>query len=77
MPGIATSDATRAGLQVPRPCCCPRYYGVSPVLLPDTAHDAMLDTRWEAAAASLRGWLDGLPPAATAAGSRPAVAASS
>lgn len=38
------------------------WFGVTPVCWEATAHDAMLDTRWEAAADSLRLWLDGLPP---------------
>ncbi|KAF8063781.1 RWDD3 [Scenedesmus sp. PABB004] len=33
-------------------------YGVEAVVLPGLAHDVMLDTRWQAAADSLRGWLD-------------------
>lgn len=38
------------------------FFGVAPVVWPRTAHDCMLDTRWEAVAASLRAWLDALPP---------------
>uniref|UniRef100_A0A383W958 AB hydrolase-1 domain-containing protein n=1 Tax=Tetradesmus obliquus TaxID=3088 RepID=A0A383W958_TETOB len=34
------------------------YYGTKAVVLPKMAHDVMLDTRWEAAADALRGWLD-------------------
>jgi len=34
------------------------YFGVQPVLWEDMAHDCMLDTRWETAAASLKCWLD-------------------
>jgi hypothetical protein len=40
------------------PVLCNSYYGVKPVVLPKMAHDVMLDTRWETAADSLRGWLD-------------------
>ena len=36
------------------------YYGVTPVVLPDTAHDLMLDTRWEVAAQRLDQWLQTL-----------------
>lgn len=36
------------------------WFGVQPAQWQDTAHDCMLDTRWEAAAASLRSWLDKL-----------------
>lgn len=31
---------------------------VEAVVLPGTAHDLMLDTRWRAAAEQLQGWLD-------------------
>lgn len=34
------------------------WFGVQPVRWDCTAHDCMLDTRWEAAAASLCAWLD-------------------
>lgn len=34
------------------------YFGVGSVMWSDTAHDCMLDTRWEAAAASLLLWLE-------------------
>ncbi|KAL3140785.1 hypothetical protein ABBQ32_005330 [Trebouxia sp. C0010 RCD-2024] len=33
------------------------YFGVEPITLSDLAHDVMLDTRWESAAASLHAWL--------------------
>ncbi|GLC42348.1 hypothetical protein PLESTM_001323600 [Pleodorina starrii] len=33
------------------------YYGTKEVLLPALAHDCMLDTRWELAAAELEAWL--------------------
>lgn len=33
------------------------YYGVQPVVLKRMAHDVMLDTRWEEAAAQLESWL--------------------
>lgn len=33
------------------------FFGVEPVTLPDVAHDIMLDTRWESAAAILDAWL--------------------
>lgn len=36
------------------------YFGIEPVMWVDTAHDCMLDTRWERAAASLRHWLDSI-----------------
>lgn len=36
------------------------YFGVAPVVWEGLAHDAMLDTRWQAVAEALRGWLDGL-----------------
>jgi hypothetical protein len=44
-------------------CCCLArlacsYYNTQAVVLPNTAHDVMLDTRWEAAAAALQRWLD-------------------
>lgn len=35
-----------------------RYYNTQALLLPDMAHDVMLDTRWINAADSLRDWLD-------------------
>eukprot|EP00878_Enallax_costatus_P004991 GHUV01005250.1.p1 GENE.GHUV01005250.1~~GHUV01005250.1.p1 ORF type:complete len:303 (+),score=88.88 GHUV01005250.1:117-1025(+) len=35
-----------------------QYYHTKPVLLPNMAHDVMLDTRWRDAADSLREWLD-------------------
>lgn len=34
------------------------YYGVPPVVLPNMAHDCMLDTRWQQAAGSLERWLE-------------------
>lgn len=34
------------------------YYGVQPIVLPQLAHDSMLDTRWQEAAAALKDWLD-------------------
>lgn len=36
------------------------WFGVQPAQWQDMAHDCMLDTRWEEAAASLRRWLDDL-----------------
>lgn len=36
------------------------WFGVEPQRWEDVAHDCMLDTRWETAAASLRSWLDRL-----------------
>ncbi|KAL4445877.1 hypothetical protein ABPG77_009076 [Micractinium sp. CCAP 211/92] len=36
------------------------WFGVQPTKWEDMAHDCMLDTRWEQAAASLRKWLDGI-----------------
>lgn len=36
------------------------YYGVPPVVLPNMAHDCMLDTRWQQAAGSLERWLEQL-----------------
>lgn len=37
-----------------------RWFGVAPTRWENTAHDCMIDTRWEAAAQSMRQWLDGL-----------------
>ena len=34
------------------------YFGVEPVMWPNTAHDCQLDTRWEVAAQSLLRWLE-------------------
>lgn len=34
-----------------------KYYGVTPTVLPRTAHDCMLDTRWEEPALVLQHWL--------------------
>ena len=36
------------------------YLGVDAVFWPDTAHDCMLDSRWETVAASLRRWIDSI-----------------
>ncbi len=33
------------------------YYGVQAVVLPNMAHDCMLDTRWKEAAEALGAWL--------------------
>ncbi|MEW5318411.1 MAG: hypothetical protein WDW38_009635 [Sanguina aurantia] len=42
-----------------------QYYGCEPVVLPRLAHDCMLDTRWETAAAAIVAFLDAVPaPAA-------------
>ena len=35
-------------------------FGTDAVIVPDLAHDVMLDTRWEAAAGALLAWLDGI-----------------
>ncbi|KAL6747522.1 esterase-like protein [Haematococcus lacustris] len=35
-------------------------YGVEPIILPNMAHDVMLDTRWEQVAERLAAWLDTL-----------------
>ena len=37
------------------------HFGVSAVTLPQTAHDIMLDTRWEASSTVLLDWLTELP----------------
>jgi alpha-beta hydrolase superfamily lysophospholipase len=34
-----------------------RWAGAAPVVLPGMAHDVMLDTRWQEAAAALETWL--------------------
>lgn len=36
------------------------WFGVQPTQWQDMAHDCMLDTRWEEAAASLRSWVEKL-----------------
>ena len=60
---VGSGDADRV-VDVPAVEEAAAYFGVPAVVWPRTAHDCMLDTRWEAAAASLRAWLDALPPPA-------------
>ena len=55
--GGGTVDRVVDGLAVEETAA---WFGVSPVMWVDTAHDCMLDTRWETAAGTLLQWLDDL-----------------